>query len=172
MATSSLLSSVFIALICVCAQAQTHRARVEDVNFGNHTFIFSEEKVELSNGELKRNVGKESVVLSAKLGRICYSDFNADGVTDAAFTLQLGINGTICSSAEHYVFTIRNGRLTELFHQSREKGGDMQVVNKTIIITAPYWRQDDAHCCPTAQMTEKYGWRKGYFYPIQKIINE
>lgn len=91
---------------------------------------------------------------------IKYLDFDGDGKEEAFVVVSTTQEAAGAYwEADYFVFAYRDGVSLPVFHEYRYKPSGVQVMGKSIVITAYLWREDDAHCCPSSIETSVYGWR-------------
>jgi hypothetical protein len=105
-----------------------------------------------------------------KLLAVKYVDFNGDGNEEALVTISTGRRGEGGYAEEYYVYSERNGKPRQLFHESRQKPHLMRVQRRSILIVAPFWRDTDAGCCPSALETAVYTWRGSRFVRVSRQL--
>ena len=142
---------------------------VRSIDFRNFTYQlgdergFGDESVRLGNGKYESPDNSPGGIVDSTLVAVKYADFDGDGQEEAAVELNLGINGSAGSIEEYFVFAYRKGAPQQTFRESREGGRRMNVLGRSIIISAPFWKSVDAHCCPSAVATDTYSWRGSRF---------
>ncbi|MDQ2936930.1 MAG: hypothetical protein M3R67_05415 [Acidobacteriota bacterium] len=99
-----------------------------------------------------------------------YVDFNGDGNEEALVTIATGKRGEGGYAEEYYVYSERNGKPRQIFHESRQKPQLMRVKGRSILIVAPFWRSTDAGCCPSALETAVYSWRASGFLRVSRQL--
>jgi hypothetical protein len=99
-----------------------------------------------------------------------YVDFNGDGNEEALVTISTGRRGEGGYAEEYYVYSERNGKPRQLFHESRQKPQLKRVQRRSILIVAPFWRSTDAGCCPSAVETAVYSWRGSGFVRVSRQL--
>lgn len=161
----SLLTALFFF---TAFAAVGQRSGIRAVDFGNSAYEFKDyelphDKLTLRNGRYKASGGGIPPIVAANLVSVTYGDFNRDGQEEAAVQLHVVVSGSAGSFENYLVYAYRNYAAQEIFRESREQGGRMRVVGRTITFSAPFWRDNDAHCCPSALATESYSWRGSKF---------
>jgi hypothetical protein len=166
-----LVGTLFVLLftfLTSSVQAQRGRA-IRSVDFRNFTYEILEQQVRLRNGKWEgRDVGAGHD--DADLVAVRYVDFDGDGQEEAAVDIHAGVNGMMRWEEEYFVFAYRNGTPQQIFHEEREQGTKMNIIGKSIIISAPSWEGTDAHCCPSAIAVETYAWRGSRFVRISRRL--
>ena len=149
------------------------KAAIRRINFRNFTYDSVDNGFENlqggTTGSGKKTVfrlGKHIVKDDVKslVGKISYADFNDDGVEEAFVIIssERPAAGTYWS-ADFYVFEYRAGKAVQIFHRGIYKVYGIELVGKKITTNAPFWRKDDAHCCPFATEDAVYEWQNGGF---------
>src|SRR5690242_8260375 len=144
------------------------RTSIRGVDFGNFAYKFEDyelphDELTLRNGRYKASGGGIPPIVAANLVSVTYGDFDRDGQEEAAVQLHVVVSGSAGSFENYLVYAYRNDAAQEIFRESREQGKRMRVVGRTITFSAPFWRDNDAHCCPSALATESYSWRGSKF---------
>ncbi|MGI8639825.1 MAG: M48 family metallopeptidase [Pyrinomonadaceae bacterium] len=125
-------------------------------NFRNFTYeSIDGEKRTLRLGKYKNRNGSESSV-----GKPLYVDFNDDGVEEAFVVIASSRPAAGAYwTGDFYIFEYRNGKAIQIFHQGLYKYSEIKLVGKKIFTVAPFWRDQDAHCCPFATEEAIYEWK-------------
>ena len=134
---------------------------IRSVDFRNFTYerFYSDgEMLVLRDGTDGKKIPEElssSYFVSAK-----YVDLDGDGDEEAVVTIGTDYSGS-AGYGEHYlVFKDNNdGNINQVFQQYRETPKALRIVGQSIIIVAPSWGKNDAHCCPRFTETSVYRWR-------------
>ena len=156
--------------------AVRQRTGIRAVDFGNFAYKFEDyelpqDKLTLRNGRYKAPAGGIPPIVRANLVSVAYADFDRDGREEAAVQLHVEVSGSAGSFENYLVFAYRNDAPHEIFRESREGGKRMNVTGRSIIFSAPFWRENDAHCCPSALATETYAWRGAKFVRASRRIS-
>lgn len=156
--------------------AYGQRTGIRAVDFGNFAYKFEDyelphDKLTLRNGRYKAPAGGIPPIVAAKLVSVAYADFDSDGQEEAAVQLHVEVSGSAGSFENYLVFAYRNNAAQEIFRESREQGKRMNVVGRSIVFSGPFWRDKDAHCCPSALATETYAWRGSKFIRASRRIS-
>lgn len=142
---------------------------IRSADFTNFTFHlgdergFGDESVTLRNGKFESPDNSPGGIVGGKLVTVRYADFDGDSREEAAVEVNVGVNGSAGSLEHYFVFVYRDGAPRQIFHESREGGRKMTVIGRSLVFSAPFWRSNDAHCCPSALATETYVWRRSKF---------
>lgn len=152
------------------------RTGIRTVDFGNFAYKFEDyelpqDKLTLRNGRYKAPGNGIPPIVSANLVTVAYADFDGDGQEEAAVQLHVVVSGSAGSFENYLVYAYRNQAAQEIFRESREQGKRMSVVAQTISFSGPFWRDNDAHCCPSALATETYAWRGSKFVRASRRIS-
>ena len=147
-------------------QTATIASGIRSVDFRNFTYSpEGGESLVLHNGKEARGAEEGRKFLAVK-----YFDFNADGNEDALVTISNGTRGAGDYSEEYYVYSERDGKPRQIFHELRQKPQMMRVKGRSILIVAPFWRSTDAGCCPSAVETTVYSWRGSGFVRVSRQL--
>jgi len=176
-----LLFCIVIALVCVTGIfAQSKRKTqsvaksktgIRSVDFRNFTYnnIGEENRVNLRKG---RNLVKgeySSGNYGSELGTVKYLDFDGDGKEEALVVVDYSQEAAGTNWSQHYfVFAYRNGAAQQIFHDSRYKSSGFRLSGKSLIVEAPFWKDNDAHCCPSLAETATYSWRNNKFVRVSQ----
>jgi hypothetical protein len=124
-------------------------------------------KVKLKDGQAS-NLPEDTVMLSEKPNAIVFGDLNGDGVEDAAVILWSYVGASGCA-VQLVAMINKNG-------VPRQVGtrllGDSVGVNSlsirsgVIVVDLTKHRPDDAHCCPSLRVTERYRLKCGNLVPV------
>ncbi len=155
-----LLSGLLLILTAGAVRAQGGRG-IRSVDFRNFTYRLDERSVRLRNGkyESPEKSPQGGAIVGGRLVDIQYVDFDGDGQEEAAVQIHVEVNGSAGSIEGYYVFAYRDGAPRQIFRELHSGGKRMRVVGRSIVITAPFWREGDADCCPSAEATDTYAWR-------------
>ena len=151
------------------------RPGIRAVDFRNFAYKFEDyelpqDKLTLRNGRYKAPAGGIPAIVGGNLVSVAYADFDRDGQEEAALQLHVEVSGSAGSFENYLVFAYRNDAPQEIFRESREGGKRMNVVGRSIVVSAPFWRDNDAHCCPSALATETYAWRGSKFVRVSRRL--
>lgn len=139
---------------------------IRQVDFGNFTYQGTSKHSNIDTLVLRngRNEDNESRCKN-ELESVKYVDVNRDGNEEA-----LVVIGSSCEVAgalwygDYFVFAYRNGAPLQIFHEGRYKSRGVRLVNRSLVITAPFWRDEDwQYCCPSATEIAVYSWRRNGF---------
>ncbi len=148
------------------SQTATVVSGIRSIDFRNFTYpLEGAESLVLRNGK-ETGEGEGA----RKLLAVKYVDFNGDGNEEALVTISTGTLGAGGYSEEYYVYSERDGRPRQIFHQSRQKPQLMLVKGSSILIVAPFWRSTDASCCPSLVETAVYSWRGSGFVRVSRQL--
>lgn len=169
----SLLVALFFFTAVV---AVGQRTGIRALDFRNFSYKFEDyelpqDKLTLRNGRYKAPGGGIPPIVSANLVSVAYADFDGNGQEEAAVQIHVVVSGSAGSFENYMVFAYRNGAAQEIFRESREQGKRMNVVGRTITFSGPFWRDNDAHCCPSALATESYAWRGSKFVRTSRRLS-
>lgn len=151
------------------------RTGIRAVDFENFAYELEDyelpqDKLTLRNGRYKAPAGGIPIIVAANLVSVAYADFDGDGQKEAAVQLHVEVSGSAGSFENYLVYAHRNEAAQEIFRESREGGKRMRVVGRRIVFSAPFWRDNDAHCCPSALATETYAWRGSKFVQASRRL--
>lgn len=139
---------------------------IRSVDFRNFTYTGEgAESLVLRNGKEAGEGGEGRKLLAVK-----YFDFNGDGNEEALVTISTGRRGEGGYAEEYYVYSERDGKPRQIFHESRQKPQLMRVKGRAILIVAPFWKRTDAGCCPSALETAIYSWRGPGFVRVSRQL--
>jgi hypothetical protein len=152
------------------------RTGIRAVDFGNFAYELKDyelphDKLTLRNGRYKAPGGGIPPIVAANLVSVAYADFDRDGQEEAAVQLHVEVSGSAGSFENYLVYAYRNDAAQEIFRESREQGKRMSVMGRTITFSAPFWRDKDAHCCPSALATETYARRGSKFVRVSRRLS-
>ncbi len=156
-------SGAFPAEPTAAAPAQTPRG-IRSVDFRNFTFAPKGAPL------LTLHDGREDEPDGSYLVSVRYADFDGDGKDDALVTVGTGKKDAGGYSEDYYVYLERNGRPRLVWHDSREKPRQVRIEGNSIVIVAPFWKDGDPGCCPSAIETAVYRWRHGRFVRLSRQL--
>ena len=141
-----------------------HQTEIRSVDFRNFTYdnIPGEgQRTTLRRGQNLVKGKYSAGNYGSELTMIKYLDFDGDGAEEALVVVVYSQEAAGAYWAENYfVFAYRNGAAQQIFHEGRYKARNgVRVVGKSLIITAPFWKDTDGHCCPSLTEISTYGWR-------------
>lgn len=139
---------------------------IRSIDFRNFTYMRKDSETLVLRDGKEAGEGEEG----RKLLAVKYVDFNGDGNEEALVTIFTGRRSEGGYSEEYYVYSERDGRPRQLFHESRQKPQLMRVKGRSILIVAPFWRSTDAGCCPSALETAVYSWRGSGFVRVSRQL--
>ena len=132
-----------------------------DSGFGNSWGLDAD-----SNKKTVFRLGKHSIKddIKSVVSKILYADFNDDGVEEAFVIIssERPAAGAYWSG-DFYVFEYRGGKAVQIYHRGVYKPSEIKLVGKKILTNAPFWRENDAHCCPFAIEDAVYEWNGSGF---------
>ena len=139
---------------------------IRSVDFKNFTYRGynypdSNENLVLHDGSDGKSIPAD--FFAASLDSVVYLDFDGDNQDEAVVTIITEHRGSGGYSRDYFVFKYSNGLVNQIFHQRRSIPKPLRVVDQALVITAPYWKQGDGHCCPSLTETSVYRWRAGAF---------
>jgi hypothetical protein len=151
-------------------QNQNVRSLIRQVDFRNFTYKTTSESnvtVVLRNGRSKDVEAR----CESELESVKYVDFDGDGDEEAlvAINTDCEVAGALWNG-DYFVFAYRNGAPVQIFHESSLKPEGIRVAGKSLIITAPFWRDNDAGCCPSANEILIYRWRGQGFVRVSRRL--
>lgn len=173
---------IVIALVCgmdIFAQSKgrtqsANKTGIRSVDFHNLAY----NKVDVNDKSVKLRKGRnlvkgeytpDSPYYGSEINTIKYLDFDGDGKEEALVVLDYTLEQAGAYWVQHYfIFTYRNGKAQEIFHESRYKSSGFRLSGKSLIVMAPYWKDDDGHCCPSLDETATYAWRGTKFSRISQ----
>jgi hypothetical protein len=158
------VSALLFNLTASAAVAQRARG-IRSIDFRNFTFEQSHGTsglIKLRRGRYAESVA-HNLFAECRLIRLQYADFDADGREEVLVIIHVVVPGSACYFEDCYVFDYRNGSAHQVFHLSKEQGKGGRIVGRHLVITAPYWTDADAHCCPSFVERVVYRWRNGQF---------
>lgn len=171
-----------IVLLCVTdifAQSQRKKQSagakpktgIRSVDFRNFTYdSIGNERVTLRKG---RNLVKgdyTSGTYGTQIGTIKYFDLDGDGKEEALVVLDYSQEAAGAYWEQHYfIFAYRDGKAQQIFHESRYKALGFRLKGKSLVIAAPYWKDNDGHCCPSQTEIATYSWRGNGFRASRKF---
>jgi len=152
------------------------RTGIRAVDFRNFAYKFEDyelpqDKLTLHNGRYKAPGGGIPMVVAGNLVSVAYADFDRDGQEEAVLQLHVEVSGSAGSFENYLVYAYQNGAAQEIFRESREGGRRMSVTGGRITFSAPFWRDNDAHCCPSALATETYVRRGSKFVRASRRLS-
>lgn len=147
------------------ARSQQTGRGIRSVDFRNFTYdSIAGEQVTLRKGQNLVKGEYSAGSYGSELGTVKYLDFDGDGAEEALVVVFYSQEAAGVYAEEHYyVFAYRNGAAQQIFHESRYKGRGIRVSGKSLIITAPFWKDTDGHCCPSLTEISTYRWRGNGF---------
>ena len=95
----------------------------------------------------------------SEIESVKYVDLDADGKEEAVIVITTSqeVAGAYWEQ-DYFVFTYRDSKPVQVFHEYRYKAGGIRFAGKALIIEAPFWKEDDGHCCPSSTETTIYRW--------------
>lgn len=156
-------------------KSQTGRG-IRSVNFRNFTYTIvgsdgRTESIVLHNGKNLSPGESTPFEYGSKLKSIKYVDFDGDGNEEALITIYTNGEGADGYWVENYfVFAYRNGSPVQIFNKNIWKSEGIQVAGKSLVISAPFWREQDPECCPYATEVTVYQWRGSGFARISRKL--
>lgn len=160
-----------IALIFVVngsAQRKTKRptkkvtkinTNIRKIDFRNFKYNTSEdlciENLILRKGRQKYG---DSDMDWAELSSVKYVDFDGDGKEEAFVVIEYTTSGSSGGGINAFVFAYRNGSAQQIWSKCNERSGTV-LKGRLILFTYPEYVGNDAHCCPSYNTTDTYGWK-------------
>lgn len=175
----ALCTTIIILLAGISSLAQSRakpaaspKTGIRSVDFRNFTYDDVDgNRVTIRKG---RNMSKgeySSGTFGTEFDSVKYIDFDGDRKEEALVVLGYSQEAAGAYWVQDYrIFSFQNGKPQQIFHESRYKGSGYRVSGRSLVIYAPFWRDDDAHCCPSSRETSTYGWRKGNFKRISRKL--
>lgn len=121
----------------------------------------------LHNGKNMYRGEYTSLDYGSELLFIKYIDFDGDGNEEALVAINTSEEAAgVYSEDDYFVFAYRNGTPVSIFQAYRYKSRGIRLVGKSLVISAPFWRENDGHCCPSAIETSVYRWRENGFVRV------
>jgi hypothetical protein len=139
-----------IALVCIVGLSHAGPLTwpgISKIDFYNRTYICDRAKVTLKNGQYKKQ-GKPPHELWW-LAYLDYADIDGDGEPEAIVSLRNIPSSSIIWADDVFVFKMVKGLLHQIAHIWQEGLESIAVVDGSLVIVAPYWTDNDAHCCPS-----------------------
>ena len=135
--------TVFITSLLFSFSANSQEIKdIHGVDFNNFTYNSNwGGKIKLKNGKDKDS--NSSIVLKK------YADLDGDGQDEAVIVIGISTGGTIAYVEELHIFSYKAGQIKEEYFDSREKPDETVVSSKSVVISYPVWKEEDAHCCPS-----------------------
>jgi hypothetical protein len=153
-------------LLMMVSPAFGHSKRgVRSVDFRDFTYHDDGRRFTLHDG--KYSEGDAASWFSYRLLGVRYVDFDGDGEEEAFVVIDFRTSGTYDNGKGYYVFAYRGGKPQVVFQEWREKSWAGRTRGRSIIITAPFWR-DGGLCCPSGLETSVYRWRGSRFVRVSR----
>ena len=163
--TRHVLYTVALLVFVSGSVASQGRSDIRKIDFRNFTFDAFKNTVTLTDGT-HRDGDAVSWYLYT-LAEVRYIDLDRDGKKEALVVVDFRTSGTLDNGKDYFVFAFRKGKLRMMFHEWREKPRWFGIKDRTIVITAPFWK-DGGLCCPAGLETSKYRWYSDRFVLISR----
>lgn len=129
----------------------------KNFSYDGHSHPNGETSLTLHDGSDGRKVPDD--LYAASLESVKYLDMNSDGVEEAIVTIGTESGGSAGFFRDYFVYRYEDGSVRQIFHEWRETPKPIKVVGRLLTIVAPFWTENDAHCCASKLETSVYGWR-------------
>ena len=137
------------------------RVDFKNFTYQNYRYPDGSEDLVLRNGSDGKRIPED--LFAATIDAVSYLDFDGDNQDEAVVTIITEHSGSGGFSGDYFVFKYSNGKVNQVFHEKRSLPKPLYIVDRSLVITAPYWKPGDAHCCPSLTETTVYRWRRGAF---------
>ena len=130
------------------------------------------ETIVLRNGKnMSPGLTNSSFEYGNELKSVRYIDFDGDGNEEALVVINTTAEAAgAYEEDDYFVFAYRNNTPVRIFHEYRYKSRGIRVAGKSLVISAPFWREQDPHCCPYATETAVYQWRGNGFVRVSRNL--
>jgi hypothetical protein len=146
--------STLVASLILSSVARSKPAAIQSirsVDFRNYTYRLTlhdhAESVPLVAGHYR--FPDDDVAPGVSLLSVQYGDLDLDGREEALVVLRYENAG----SALHYdhliVFKNSPAGPTVMYSRRYEAAASITILGSSVVVRAPFWLDDDAHCCPT-----------------------